>query len=270
MTPEDFAYICRLVRDRSAIVLEPGKEYLVETRLFPVVRSLKLESISQLVQKLRGNDNGMIARVIEAIVTTETSFFRDMAPYEALKKTILPELIAKRRDSRRLNIWSAACSTGQEPYSLVMLLRESFAELSTWNVTILATDISGDVLTRARAGHYNQIEVNRGLPAAMLARYFTQLGNVWELSAEIRNKVEFREMNLTRAWPPMARMDIVLLRNVMIYFDPETRKSILSKVASLLKPDGYLLLGGAETTLNLNNSFRRVEHFKTGFYQLIS
>ena len=271
MTPDDFTYLCKLVYEWSAIVLEPGKEYLVETRLSPVVRDLKLDSISQLVTKLRYySSSELVARVIDAMVTTETSFFRDVQPYEAMKKLILPELIARRKTTRTLNIWSAAASTGQEPYSIAMLLRENFPELSSWMVNILATDLSGEVLAKARSGIYNQIEVNRGLPAALLGKYFVQHGSKWELCEDIRRKVEFRAMNLTRPWPSMPAMDLILLRNVMIYFDVEAKKSILEKMARLLRPDGYLLLGGAETTLNLNSSFQRVESTKAGFYRLIA
>ncbi len=270
MTPEDFDYICRLVRDRSAITLERGKEYLVETRLIPIVRELDLGSITTLVARLRtAPDNGLSTRIVEAMVTTETSFYRDAHPFEGLKQLVLPDLIARRRDERVLNVWSAACSTGQEPYSLSILLREHFPELATWTVNILATDLSSEVLARARAGVYNQIEVNRGLPAQLLVKYFHQHGTAWELSEEIRSRVQFRELNLVRPWPALARMDLVFLRNVMIYFDVETKKTILGRMARLLRPDGYLLLGGAETTLNLSDSFRRVEQSRAGFYQLI-
>jgi len=269
MTPDDFEYVCRLVRDRAAVVLEPGKEYLVETRLAPVVRDLKLGSVGELVGRLRaGADPGLVVRVTEAMLTTETSFFRDATPFEALRACVLPDLIARRAAERRLNVWCAASSTGQEPYSLAILLREHFPQLAGWSVNILATDLSTDVLGRARAGRYSQLEVNRGLPAALMLKYFRQHGTTWELADEIRAAVQFRELNLTRPWPALPRMDLVMLRNVMIYFDVETKKEILGRVARLLRPDGYLLLGGAETTLNLDDSFRRVEHRKTGFYQL--
>ena len=270
MTPDDFNYICRLVRERSAIVLEAGKEYLVETRLGPVVRDLDLGSISNLVTRLRAApDNGLAGRVIQAMVTTETSFFRDLHPYDALRAHVLPELIERRRTDRRLSIWCAAASTGQEPYSIALLIREHFPELVSWEVKILATDISTEILERAGRGVFTQLEVNRGLPATMLVKHFQQRGNCWELNEGIRRAVEFREMNLCRPWPPMARMDLVLIRNVMIYFDVETKKEILGRVARILRPDGYLLLGGAETTLNLDDSYRRVERGKAGFYQLI-
>jgi chemotaxis protein methyltransferase CheR len=270
MTAQDFEFVCRLVRDRSAIVLEPGKEYLVEGRLTPIARQLELGSVSALVARLRtGPDNGLAARVVEAMATTETSFFRDLHPFETLRTAVLPDLIRRRAGEKRLEVWCAACSTGQEPYSLAILLRQHFPDLAGWRVGILATDLSGEVLGRAREGRYTQLEVNRGLPAALLVKYFRQHGSTWELAEDVRRMVEFREMNLIRPWPPLPRLDLVFLRNVMIYFDVDTKKSILGRLARVLRPDGYLLLGGAETTLNLDDSFRRVESLKGGFYQLV-
>lgn len=271
MTPQEFDYVCRLVRDRSAIVLDPGKEYLVEGRLTPVARQLGLGSVSALVGRLRaGPDNGLADRVVEAMATTETSFFRDLHPFETLRATVLPELIRRRAGERRLAVWFAACSTGQEPFSFALLVREHFPHLAGWRLDLLATDLSAEVLGRARAGRYTQLEVNRGLPAPLLVKHFRQQGATWELSEDVRRVVEFRELNLAKPWPALPRMDLVFLRNVMIYFDVDMKKSILGRVARLLRPDGYLLLGGAETTLNLEDSFRRVESLKGGFYQLVT
>jgi chemotaxis protein methyltransferase CheR len=271
MTAQDFEFVCRLVRDRSAIVLEPGKEYLVEGRLTPLVRQLDFGSITELVNRLRtGPDNGLTTRVVEAMVTTETSFFRDLHPFETLRTTVLPELIRRRKNEKRLDVWCAACSTGQEPYSLALLLRERFPELAGWRLNILATDLSSEVLARAKEGRFSQLEVNRGLPAGLLVKYFRQQGSTWELCEEVRRAVEFRPLNLVRPWPPLPRMDLVFLRNVLIYFDVETKKAVLDRVSSLLRPDGYLLLGGAETTLNLSDALRRVEDLKGGFYQVRS
>jgi chemotaxis protein methyltransferase CheR len=270
MTTAEFEYVCRLVRDRSGIVLDAGKEYLVDARLTPVARERELGSISELVGKLRAaSDDALAARVVEAMVTTETSFFRDLHPFETLRKTVLPELIRLRRDERRLRVWFAACSTGQEPYSFALLVRDNFPELTGWRLDLLATDLSAEVLARARAGCFSQIEVNRGLPAALLVKYFRQHGATWELNEDVRRMVEFRELNLTRPWPVLPRMDLIFLRNVMIYFDADAKKSILGRVAGLLRPDGYLLLGGAETTFALSDAFRRVEALKGGFYQLV-
>lgn len=269
MTSQDFEFVCRLVRDRSAIVLEPGKEYLVEGRLTPIVKQLDLGSISGLIGRLRTEaDSPLANRVVEAMVTTETSFFRDLHPFETLRTNILPELIQRRAREQSLNVWCAACSTGQEPYSIALLVREHFPDLTGWQVRILATDLSSEVLGRAKSGIYSQFEVNRGLPAALLVKYFRQTGSKWELDGNIRRMVEFRELNLTRPWPPLPRMDLIFLRNVMIYFDVETKKAVLARVAKLLRPDGYLLLGGAETTFQLCDAFRRSDSLKGGFHHV--
>jgi chemotaxis protein methyltransferase CheR len=269
MTDTEFDAIRRLLKERSAIVLESGKEYLVENRLAPLLARLKFNSIGELVAELRTRpQNSLHRQVVEALVTTESSFFRDHHPFEALRKVILPDLIHRRRDERNLRIWCAASSTGQEPYSVGLLLREYFPVLTGWDLSLLASDISREILGRAREGRFNQIEVNRGLPAALLVKYFDQNGTSWQIKPAIRAMVDFREINLAQPWPPLPRMDLILIRNVMIYFDVETKKTILGKLAGLLRPDGYLLLGGAETTFNLDASYRRVEPLKAGFYQL--
>ena len=271
MTDRDFDVIRRLLRERSAIVLEKGKEYLVETRLAPLVRQLNVSSIGDLIARLRCQpSNGLYRQIVEALFTTESSFFRDHHPFEALRKVVVPDLINRRRDQRRLDIWSAASAAGQEPYSLALLFREHFPELAGWKISLLASDLSQQVLDRARTGRYSQIEVNRGLPAALLVKYFEQHGTDWQLKPALRGMVDFQEINLAQAWPALPRMDLVLIRNVMIYFDVDTKKTILARLARVLRPDGYLLLGGAETTFNLSDCYRRVEPFKSGFYQLVS
>jgi chemotaxis protein methyltransferase CheR len=270
MTQQDFETVCRFLMERSAIVLELGKEYLVESRLAPLVEKLRLKSLEELIARLRtGPDNGLHRQIVEAMVTTESSFFRDHHPFEGLRKTVIPALIEHRRAERSLNIWCAASSTGQEPYSVALVLRENFPELLGWKISLLASDISCAALARASEGLYNQIEVNRGLPASYLVKYFEQHGTHWQLKASIRSMVEFQEINLSQRWPVLPPMDLILIRNVMIYFDVDTKKTILRKVARLLKPDGYLLLGGAETTFNLNDAYHRVEPLKAGFYQLV-
>lgn len=269
MTTSEFDFVCRLVRERSGILLE-GKEYLVDARLTPLARECKLASVSELVGHLQSRpDDGLTGRVVAAMTTNETSFFRDIHPFETLRTKVLPELIEKRRGQRRLSVWFAACSTGQEPFSFAILLREHFPELATWRLDLIATDLSAEVLDRARAARYSQIEVNRGLPAALLIKHFRQSGGSWELNGDIRRMVEFRELNLIRPWPALPMMDLIFLRNVMIYFDVETKKAILGRMARLLQTDSYLLLGGAETTLNLDGAFRRAESLKGGFYQLV-
>jgi chemotaxis protein methyltransferase CheR len=271
VTDHDFAVIRKLLQEHCALVLDPGKEYLVEARLTPLAQRLQLASIAELIARLRSEplDNGLQRQIVEAMVTTESLFFRDHTPFEALRQSTFPDLIRRRQSERCLRIWCAASSTGQEPYSVAILLREHFPELAGWTVSLLASDVSQQVLARAKAGRYNQIEVNRGLPAALLVKYFDQHGTSWQLKPAIRGMVDFQEINLARPWPALPRMDLVLIRNVMIYFGVDTKKIILGKLAHLLRPDGYLLLGGAETTFNLDSSYRRVEPIKAGLYQLI-
>ncbi|MFN8601182.1 MAG: protein-glutamate O-methyltransferase CheR [Candidatus Binatia bacterium] len=201
--------------------------------------------------------------------TNETLFFRDVHPFEALRVKLLPELLA-RRTTRELRIWSAACSSGQEPYTIAMLLRESFPQLATWKVEILATDLSPTMVAKARAGVYGKIEINRGLPLPLLTKYFEQEGPDYRISDELRSMVTFREQNLATQWPAMGPFDLVFLRNVLIYFDVETKKSILSRTLRLMRPDGYLLLGAAETTLNLEDRFERLPLDRAGCYRIRS
>jgi chemotaxis protein methyltransferase CheR len=268
LAEQDFDYIRDLVRDRAAIVLEPGKEYLAVTRLDPVVRRAGLGSLSELVETLRQDDDPALSeQVIDALTTNETTFFRDLHPFESLRNHILPALIERKRLSRSLFIWSAGCSSGQEPYSVAMLIREDFPQLAEWQVSILGTDVSVAMLERARAGRYGQIEVNRGLPAHLLVKYFRRAGVGWEIDGSIRAMVRFRQQNLVDPWPSMPPMDLVLMRNVMIYFDVAAKREILARVGEVLAPHGYLLLGTSETTLHLDDSFRRHSVGPTGWYQ---
>jgi chemotaxis protein methyltransferase CheR len=268
LAEQDFDYIRDLVRDRAAIVLEPGKEYLAVTRLDPVVRRAGLGSLSELVATLRQDDEPALSeQVIDALTTNETTFFRDEHPIESLRNHILPDLIERKRLSRSLFIWSAGCSSGQEPYSVAMLIREDFPQLAGWQVSVLGTDVSVAMLERARAGRYGQIEVNRGLPAHLLVKYFRRAGVGWEIDGSIRAMVRFRQQNLVDPWPSMPPMDLVLMRNVMIYFDVTAKQEILARVGDVLAPHGYLLLGTSETTLHLDDSFRRHAVGPTGWYQ---
>jgi chemotaxis protein methyltransferase CheR len=268
VTRADFDYLSKLVREQSAIVLEPGKEYLVESRLIPLARKEGFDSLGSLVASLRASKfNGIHRKVVEAMTTNETTFFRDLQPFEVLKQIVLPALIEKRSAERRLNIWSAASSSGQEPYSLAMLLREHFPALASWDIGILATDISREMLDRTREGRYNQLEVNRGLPAPLLIKYFQKQGLEWQISEELRRMIEVRELNLAAEWGRIPPIDIVLMRNVLIYFDTEMKKVILRKLRQVLSPGGYLFLGAAETTMNINDSFTRIPFEKTFYYQ---
>lgn len=268
ISADDFAFIARLVRQRCALVLEPGKEYLVKSRLFPLAQRHGLSGIGPLVDRLRASDNGLTTEVVEAMVTTETSFFRDIHPFETLKKTVLPQLIEARRAGRQLNFWFAASSSGQEPYSVALMLKEWFPELNDWRLNLWATDISHEMLNRSRAARYTQVEVNRGLPTTLLLKWFRQDGAHWQLDDRIRSMVTFSPLNLAQPWPAMPAWDLVFLRNVMIYFDNDVKKAILGRAGRVLNKDGYLLLGGAETTLSLDDSYRRIEALKSGFYQL--
>lgn len=265
----EFNYVCRLVLDQSAIVLEEDKGYLVESRLLPLARREGFTTINLLVQKLQAESfNGLHRQAVEAMTTNETSFFRDFHPFEALKKFVLPALIARRATERALSIWCAACSSGQEPYSLAMLIREHFPRLSGWRIHILATDLSTEILARAREGRYSQLEVNRGLPASLLIRYFQKQGCDWYLRDEIRTMVDYQILNLANAWPFLPPMDIVMIRNVLIYFGVETKKEIFAKVRRVLKPDGYFFLGAAETTFGIDDSFERVQLERSTCYQV--
>ncbi len=263
-----FEYVRQLLHSRSAIVLEPTKGYLVESRLSPIANQLGLSGIRDLVGKLRQQPHGELhERVVDAMTTNETSFFRDVHPFESLCSQIIPELVARRQQRRALHIWSAACSTGQEPFTLAMLLRESFPQLAGWEVKIHATDLSRAVLERAAAATYTQAEVNRGLPSRLLVKYFERRGANWVVKPEVRGLVTFRHLNLNERWTGLPTMDVILLRNVLIYFNPDTKSQILAKVHRQMTPDGALLLGGAESTMGLSTDFERVVLGKTMVYR---
>ena len=264
-----FDFLCNFVREKSAIVLEPSKAYLVESRLNPVARENGLPSLDELVVALKKpGSRDLATKVIDAMTTNESSFFRDLQPFEALKTVIIPELMEKRAKERTLNIWSNACSSGQEVYSIAMLLRESFPALAGWKVRLIASDLSTAILKKAQEGVFNQTEVNRGLPMPMLLKYFSKCGLHWQIKEDVRKSIEFREVNLIESWPPtLPMMDIVFLRNVLIYFSPETKTKILNKVRLVLQTDGCLFLGGAETTMNLNTKFVRSSVGKTSYYR---
>ncbi len=269
ITPRDFEYIQTLVRERSAIQLEAGKEYLAESRLAPIVRSLGLSTLGDLIGKLRSEPAGALtSRVVEAMTTNETSFFRDLQPFEALRSTIVPALIKARSSERVLNLWCAASSSGQEPYTVMMVLRENFPQLLEWRIRFLATDLSTEMLRRSREGIYSQLEVNRGLPAKLLLKYFEKRGTDWQIARSLRDSIEFTELNLAGHWPAMPPLDIIFIRNVLIYFDLPTKRTILGRMKKLLRPDGYLFLGGAETTLNVDEGFRREAADKSFVYRL--
>jgi len=265
---DSMKYLRDLVHRRSAIVIEADKDYLLESRLGPVAKKHELASIDDMVRKVRADERSALTHaVIEAMTTNETSFFRDIHPFEALKTKILPDLIASRATSRQLRIWCAAASTGQEPYSIAMAIREAFPAVASWSVQILATDLNATVLARARAGIYKQLEVNRGLPAPLLGKYFDRVGAEWQIKQEIRNMVSFQELNLLDRWPLFTTQDVIFIRNVLIYFDIPTKRQLLGRVRQSLRSDGYLVLGGAETTLNLDDGYAPVRVGPSVYYQ---
>jgi chemotaxis protein methyltransferase CheR len=270
IAPADFAYVRELVHRRSAVFLEAGKEYLVESRLLPVAQASGEGSLHRLVSRLRRSPDGPLHRqVVEAMMTNETSWFRDHHPYDALESVILPELLQRRAGERRLTVWSAAAASGQEPYSIAMVLHERLAGDPGWDLRVLATDLSEEMVRRTRAGRYSQLEVNRGLPAARLVRHFTRAGTEWQVNEPLRRLVHVRQLNLAAPFPPLPPVDVVFLRNVLIYFQPETRREIFDRVRKVLRPDGYLFLGGAETALDAD-AFERVPLDKATVYRPVA
>lgn len=255
---QDFDIISTMVKERSAIVLEPGKEYLVESRLVPVAQAHGLRDLHALAAAMKTAPNGpLVTDVIDAMTTNETSFFRDIRPFEALRTSIIPELVKVRAAERSITIWCGACSTGQEPYSVAMTLAEHFPELGNWQVRIIGTDLSATVVKQASRGVYTQLQVNRGVPAPLLVKYFERSGMEWHIKPEIKRRVEFRTANLVAQWPSMPTVDLVLMRNVLIYFDNAAREQILRRTHGVMAPHGHLLLGSTESTIGLNVPFTR-------------
>lgn len=269
MTPKDLAYVQDLVRTHSAIVLEAEKAYLMISRLEPLAKKEGFPSLEALVDKLRYSPYGPLhMKVVDAMTTNETSFFRDVTPFTVFREQLLPEIIQHNSTKKRLNIWCGASSSGQEPYSILLTILEHFPELRSWSMTFFATDISQEMITRCREGKYSQLEANRGLPAPLLAKHFVKKGMSWQIRDEIRSMLDLREMNLAGNWLAFPKMDFVFLRNVMIYFDVQTKKQILKKIRGVLEPHGYLFLGGAESTLNLDDQYERVAVSGTSCYRV--
>lgn len=265
----EFDYIRKLVYDRTGVFLSEDKSYLVESRLSVLAKETGANSVSGLVAQLKQKPSSPLHKpIIEAMMTNETFFFRDVHPFEILKTSLVPEFLKKRQGDRTLKIWCAACSSGQEPYSIAMLLREHFPELANWKVQLIASDISTAMLDRATSGIYTQQEVSRGLPDNFLQKYFQDCGHKWQIKKEMRQSIEFRQINLTESFAFLSQMDIIFMRNVSIYFDIQTKQSILAKVRGVLRPDGYLFLGGGETTVNLDSAFELVQFDKGVCYKL--
>ncbi|NLE70932.1 MAG: protein-glutamate O-methyltransferase CheR [Actinomycetales bacterium] len=264
ITAESFGFVADLVRRRSGIVLEPGKEYLVEGRLRPLARAAELADVDTYVRALRADPRpSRLESVVAALTTNETSWFRDLEPFRALVDHVLPELLA-HRPMDTIRVWSAACSTGQEPYSIAMVAADV---VPAGRLRILATDLAEDVLERARRGRYTQLEINRGLPAAHLVRFFRRAGADWEVVPEVRAQVAFQRHNLLDAAPAGGPFDVVFLRNVLIYFDLATKQAVLDRVRRTMRPGGYLVLGAAETTIGVDDSWERVPVGRGALYR---
>lgn len=267
MTPAEYDFLRGFLKERSGLVLSNDKQYLIESRLMPVARAEGLDTISALVGKLKtplGRAAG--ERVVDAMTTNESFFFRDKTPFDHLSNTMLPQLMEARRNQRSIRVWCAAASTGQEPYSIAMILKEMGLKASAFRFEIIGTDISKDVLERAKKGTYSQFEVQRGLPIQLLLNYFTQTGETWEIASQIKQMVQFRYLNLFDNFTALGKFDIVFIRNVLIYFDQEAKAQILERVAKQMNPDGYMVLGAAETVVGLTDAFKAVPGSR-GLYQ---
>jgi chemotaxis protein methyltransferase CheR len=256
MNQADYEYLRKLLKDHSGLDLSADKQYLIESRLLPLARKSGLSDISEVVQKLRGGSSSLVTQVVEAMTTNETFFFRDKAPFDHFRDSIMPEILKARANRKAVRIWCAAGSTGQEPYSLAMCLKEMGARLNGWRVEILATDISQEVLEKSKAGVYSQFEVQRGLPIQMLVKYFKQNGDLWQINSDIRAMVQHRKFNLLHDFPQLGTFDIVFCRNVLIYFDQDAKINIFARLAKAMEPDGFLVLGAAETVVGLTDVFK--------------
>jgi len=256
VTPPDYEYLRKLLKDRSGLDLSADKQYLIESRLLPLSQKCVLPGIGELVQRMKGGSADITTQVVEAMTTNETFFFRDKVPFDHFRDSIMPEILQARASRKTLRIWCAAGSTGQEPYSLAMCLKEMGAALAGWRVEILATDLSQEVLEKSRAGIYSQFEVQRGLPIQMLVKYFKQTGELWQINADIRAMVQHRQLNLLHDFSQLGAFDVIFCRNVLIYFDQDTKINIFNRLAKTTEPDGFLVLGAAETVVGLTDVFK--------------
>ncbi|MDN5000840.1 CheR family methyltransferase [Bradyrhizobium sp. GCM10027634] len=266
MNAPDYEYLRKLLKERSGLDLSADKQYLIESRLLPLARKAGLSGIPELVQKLQGGSSALITSVVEAMTTNETFFFRDRVPFDHFRDTIMPEVLKARAAKRSVRIWCAAGSTGQEPYSLAMTLKEMSAALTGWRVEIIATDLSQEVLEKAKSGVYSQFEVQRGLPIQMLMKYFKQTGETWQVVPELRAMVQHRQLNLLQDFSHLGTFDVIFCRNVLIYFDQETKINIFNRLARQIEPDGFLVLGAAETVVGLTDTFRPIAD-RRGLYK---
>ena len=264
----DAPFLATFLKTRAGLVITADKTYLIESRLQPVARKHKFPSLAELVTALKFRPSEAVVRdVIDAMTTHETSFFRDTRPFEVFRTGVLPKLLAARTVKKSLRIWCAAASSGQEPYSLAMILKEEAAKLAGWRIEILGTDISHDVCEKARQGIYSQFEVQRGTPSTMLVKYFQKVGDNWQVKPEIREMVQFRAGNLLDNLTAMGQFDVVFCRNVLIYFDPPTKTRVLGAISRQMADDGVLFLGGAETVLGVSAEFQPIAG-QRGAYQV--
>ncbi len=266
MTPPDYEYLRKLLKDHSGLDLSADKQYLIESRLLPLSRKCGVPGIGELVQKMKAGSSSIIAQVVEAMTTNETFFFRDKVPFEHFRDTIMPEVLKARANRKSVRIWCAAGSTGQEPYSLAMSLKEMGAALAGWRVEIIATDLSTEVLEKSKSGVYSQFEVQRGLPIQLLVKYFKQNGELWQISPELRAMVQHRQLNLLHDFSQLGTFDIIFCRNVLIYFDQETKINIFGRLVKAMEGDGFLVLGAAETVVGLTDVFKPFPD-KRGLYR---
>jgi chemotaxis protein methyltransferase CheR len=274
VTPAEFGLMVKYIQDISGIALDPGKEYLIETRLSPLLEQIGCKSYTELLSKAKSDPLKSIERkIIDAISTNETYFFRDKAPFDLLQFKLFPDLIDRRTEGGRkprqinLRIWSAASSTGQEIYSIAMIIKELGLDPKNFNITLIATDISDAAIAQASYGKYNKFEATRGLSPAFLGRYFNQDGDFWRIRDEIRAMVQFRKINLMESFASVGKFDIIFCRNVAIYFTPETRKNLYSKLHGALENDGYLIIGSTESLSNDTNLFKPQKYLNSIFYQ---
>jgi chemotaxis protein methyltransferase CheR len=266
VTPVDYDFLRAYLKARSGLVLSADKQYLVESRLLPVARKAGLGNLAELVAALKlGQDSALMTTVVEAMTTNESFFYRDKTPFEHFRLTIMPALLAARRSSRSIRIWCAAAASGQEPYSLAMCLKELESEIAGWRIELLATDLSGEVLEKARSGLYTQFEVQRGLPIQLLIKHFAQFGELWQIAPELRAMVRYRQLNLLADFSQLGSFDLIFCRNVLIYFDQETKTDVLNRLARVIAGDGYLVLGAAETVVGLTDRFKMIPD-KRGLY----
>ena len=257
MTPFDYEFLRKLLKERSGLDLSPDKQYLVESRLVPLARKAGLAGITELVQKIKaGSAETLTAEVVEAMTTNETFFFRDKTPFDHLRETMLPAVLQARAARRSLRIWCAASSTGQEPYSIAMCLKALGGAIAGWRVEILATDLSQGVLEKSKAGIFSQFEVQRGLPIQMLVKHFTQVGDMWQLNPDIRAMVQHRQLNLLQDFGHLGMFDVIFCRNVLIYFDQDTKAGIFERLSRVLEPDGFMVLGAAESVVGISDAFK--------------